>query len=61
MYIEFYDLTTGKAVPTGNFFVYNGNEVWWADASKDGRDERMLAFDDFVIKADYVGWRAVEV
>jgi len=60
MKIEFYKKDTGEAVPTGNYFVLNGNEVWCDNCRYYESQPAPVGFDDFVKKCDQIGWRLAD-
>ena len=57
MRIEFYKKETGEAVPTGDYFILNGDEVWSDNYETYESQEPSIGFDDCVVKCDQIGWR----
>ncbi len=60
MRIEFYKKDTGEAVPTGDYFVLNGNEVWCDNYEYYESQSASIGFDDCVVKCDQIGWRIAD-
>lgn len=60
MRIEFYKKETGETVPTGDYFVLNGNEVWCDNYEYYESHPSSIGFDSCIVKCDEIGWRLAD-
>jgi hypothetical protein len=60
MRIEYYKKETGEAVPTGDYFVLNGDEVWCNNYQYYESQEPSISFDDCVVKCEEISWRLAD-
>ena len=60
MKIEFYNKETGEVVPTGDYFVLNGDEVWRDKYEYYESQEASIGFEDCVRECKDIGWRLAD-
>ena len=60
MRIEFYRKATGEVVPTLNYFVLNGDEVWCDNFECFESQSESIGFEDCIKRCDGIGWRVAE-
>jgi hypothetical protein len=60
MIIEFYEKESGEVVPTGDYFILNGSEVWRDNYNSYESQSTTIGFDDCIIDCPSIGWRVVK-